>query len=65
MSQTITVRGMNCGHCEQTVESALEEVDGVSSAVADHETESATIEGTADGAALVGAVEDAGYEASI
>jgi len=64
MTQTITVEGMTCDHCEQTVEEALEALDGVTSATADRDVESATIEGSADPDALVSAVEDAGYEAS-
>ncbi|WP_135666973.1 heavy-metal-associated domain-containing protein [Halorhabdus rudnickae] len=64
MTQTITVEGMTCDHCEQTVEEALEALDGVASATADRDDESATIEGAADPEALVSAVEDAGYEAS-
>jgi len=64
MGQTITVTGMSCGGCEQTVVEALEGVSGVESATADRETETATVEGDADTAALVDAVEDAGYEAS-
>lgn len=65
MSQKISVRGMSCGHCEQTVEEALEEVDGVSSAKADRESETATVEGDADTDVLVDVVTDAGYEASV
>jgi|GEM_PF-648360 len=61
---TITVRGMSCGGCEQTVVDALEDLDGVTSASADRETESATVEGDASVDDLVAAVEDAGYEAS-
>ncbi|RKD89270.1 heavy-metal-associated domain-containing protein [Halopiger aswanensis] len=64
MSQTITVEGMSCEHCEQTVEEALEDVEGVSEATADSDAETATVEGSADPDALVGAVEDAGYDAS-
>lgn len=64
MSQTITVEGMTCEHCEQTVEEALEEVDGVTSASADRDAESATIEGVAESDDLVTVVEDAGYDAS-
>jgi copper chaperone CopZ len=64
MSETITVEGMTCGHCEQTVEEALEDVDGVTSASADRETESVTVEGNADTAELISAVDEAGYEAS-
>lgn len=64
MSQQITVDGMSCDHCEQTVEEALEALDGVTAATADQESGSATIEGSADPEALVSAVEDAGYDAS-
>jgi copper chaperone CopZ len=64
MTQTITVEGMTCEHCEETVEEALEGVDGVTAASADRDAESATIEGTADSDALVDAVDDAGYDAS-
>ncbi len=34
----VTVEGMMCGHCEATVKKALEKVDGVVSAKADHTT---------------------------
>ncbi|MCG1003519.1 MULTISPECIES: heavy-metal-associated domain-containing protein [Halobacterium] len=64
MSRTITVEGMSCGGCESTVEDALEGVAGVESASADRERDAATVEGDADADALVGAVEDAGYDAS-
>ncbi|MFC7166500.1 heavy-metal-associated domain-containing protein [Halospeciosus flavus] len=64
MSITITVEGMSCGGCEDTVESALSEVSGVESAEADREEGVATVEGDADVDDLVQAVEHAGYEAS-
>ena len=64
MSRTLTVEGMTCEHCEQTVEEALEGVVGVTDATADRETEQVTVEGDADPDAMVAAVEDAGYEAS-
>ena len=65
MSQTITVEGMSCEHCEQSVTEALEGVDGVEGATADRERASATVEGDADPAALVSAVNEAGYDASV
>lgn len=65
MSQTITVEGMSCDHCEQTVEEALEEVGGVTTATADHDAGTATVEGAAEPETLVSAVEDAGYDASV
>ncbi|WP_436900272.1 heavy-metal-associated domain-containing protein [Halovenus halobia] len=64
MSRTITVDGMSCEHCEQTVEDALEDVTGVTSASADREAGTATIDGEATPDALVTAVEEAGYEAA-
>ena len=63
MSSTITVEGMSCGHCEQTVENALHDVDGVSDARADREAETAMVEGDPDTTELVEAIEDAGYTA--
>lgn len=55
---------MSCGGCEQAVEDALTDIDGVSSAAADHEGETVAVEADAgvSDAALAAAVEDAGYE---
>ena len=64
MSQTLTVDEMSCEHCEQTVEEALEGVEGVTEATADHESDTVTVDGSADPESLVRAVEDAGYDAS-
>lgn len=63
MTTTISVAGMACGHCEQTVEEALRSVSGVTDATADREAERANVDGAADVSALVEAVEDAGYTA--
>lgn len=60
---TITVEGMSCEGCEQTVEEALRGVAGVSDVVVDREAGQADVEDDADIAALVGAVKDAGYTA--
>lgn len=65
MAQTITVTGMSCGGCESTVESALEELDGVTGVSADNETDSVTVEGDADTDTIVAAIEDAGYEPAV
>lgn len=64
MGKIITVEGMSCEHCEQTVEDALQSVGGVTDASADHESGQASVDGDADVMALVQAVEDAGYTAS-
>lgn len=63
MTTTLTVEGMSCGNCESAVVDALEGVDGVTEATADHETDSATAEGDVDPLDLVIAVDEAGYDA--
>ncbi|MFC6772125.1 heavy-metal-associated domain-containing protein, partial [Halorubrum pallidum] len=47
MSRTITVEGMSCDHCEQSVEEALSGVAGVTDARADRERDTAIVEGDA------------------
>ena len=64
MPTIITVEGMSCGHCEQTVEEALKGVRGVTDATADRDAGQARVDGEAEVATLVQAVEDAGYTAS-
>lgn len=64
MTTEITVEGMDCGGCENAVETALESVTGVESAAADRTAERATVEGDARTDELVAAVEDAGFSAS-
>jgi len=63
MTTTLTVEGMSCAHCEQSVAEALTDVEGVTDVVVDRETESATVEGDAAEGALVAAVDEAGYSA--
>lgn len=60
----ITVKGMMCAHCEAHVKQALEKLDGVDSAVANHEENLVTLETTAEvpEADIKAAVEGAGYE---
>ena len=65
MATTMTVKGTSCEHRKQTTEETLQDVAGVSDARADRETDSATIEGDPDSAALVQAAADAGYKASV
>jgi copper chaperone CopZ len=64
MSTTLTIEGMSCEHCEQTVEEALKGVSGVRDAEADRDAKRATVDGDADPDALVAAVEEAGYDAT-
>ena len=60
----ITVKGMMCGHCEAHTKEALEKIDGVVSATANHETNSVVIETSKEvaEAEIKAAVEAAGYE---
>lgn len=67
MKKVINVEGMMCGHCKMHVEKALLAVEGVASANANLESNTATVELTAevDDKALIDAINDAGYKASI
>ncbi len=60
----IKVNGMMCAHCEAHVKKALEEIDGIDSAVASHEENLVTITNSkdVDEALIKAAVTDAGYE---
>lgn len=60
---TLDVEGMTCASCAGRVERALRAVPGVSDAAVNLAVERATVSGGADPAALVRAVEQAGYTA--
>ena len=62
MATELKIEGMMCGHCKAAVEKALSGVEGVTGVTVDLEGKKATVEGTADRAALEKAVTDAGYE---
>ncbi|SDZ90821.1 Cu2+-exporting ATPase [Lachnospiraceae bacterium NK3A20] len=59
------VTGMSCAACQQHVEKAVSKVPGVTSCDVSLLTNSMTVQGTADSAAVIHAVENAGYGASI
>jgi copper chaperone len=68
MSDTIqlTINGMTCKHCVAAVEKALAAVDGVEEVIqVTLEPGGATLKGHASTEALIAAVKDAGYEASL
>ena len=67
MTKTLNVTGMMCQHCVAHVKKALEGVDGVSTVDVNLEAGTATVK-AADSVtdeALVAAVVDAGYEATV
>ena len=61
---TLDVEGMMCAHCEARVKKALEAVEGVVSATASHESNTAVVEtnGRVDAEALKAAVEAQDYK---
>lgn len=63
--QIIAIEGMTCASCVARVERALLRVPGVQEASVNLATEKASVTGNADPAALVSAVEGAGYDATI
>ena len=64
LEKTIHVEGMMCGHCENAVNTALEKLEGVASAEADHEKGIARVvlKKEVPNAILKKAVEDEGYQ---
>jgi len=60
-----TITGMSCAACSARVQKAAGEVPGVTSAEVNLLTNSMNVEGTADPAAVIRAVEDAGYGAAL
>ncbi len=57
-----TVTGMTCGHCKKSVLNEVLQVEGVAAADVDLEAGTLTVRGgTFDDAAIVKAVDEAGY----
>ena len=65
MAQKYNVTGMTCSACSSHVEKAVRAVPGVESVSVNLLTNSMQVEGTAPEAAVIRAVEDAGYGASV
>ena len=62
----LKIEGMTCGHCVKAVTEALAEVPGVDKVVdVNLEQKEATVSGNPQAEALVGAIEEAGYEARV
>lgn len=64
MESIIKVEGMTCGHCKQSVEGALEKLDGVTSAAVDLEAGDVTVthEDNVTKEAMSEAIESQGYD---
>lgn len=63
--QKYNVTGMSCAACSARVEKAVSKVDGVASVAVNLLTNSMTVEGEAGSEAVIKAVVDAGYGASL
>lgn len=61
----INVEGMTCGHCKSSVEGALHNLDGVSTAAVNLEDNNVTVEYNdtiVDRGKMIEAIEDQGYD---
>ena len=65
MKTKLKVSGMTCMHCVGAVKKALEQVPGVESADVSLEQAQALVSGSADAAAMVAAIKEAGYSAEV
>ncbi|MFN3764309.1 MAG: heavy-metal-associated domain-containing protein [Aliihoeflea sp.] len=66
MEIRLEIDGMTCGGCVKSLTRVLEAVPGVDNAKVDLETASARVDGDQlDAKALIGAVEDAGFDARV
>ena len=64
MSATYTVTGMTCGHCESAVREEVGQLAGVESVEVSADTGVLTVSGEVDDAAVLAAVDEAGYQAA-
>ena len=65
MANTITysVPGVSCAHCKHAIEGEVSQVGGVESVDVDLDSKTVTVSGDPlDEAAIVGAIDEAGYE---
>jgi len=62
---TLKVSGMTCNHCVMAVTKALGSVPGVEAADVSLEKAQAVVKGSADAQALIAAVKEEGYEATL
>ncbi|WP_018183587.1 heavy-metal-associated domain-containing protein [Kaistia granuli] len=58
---TLTVKDMSCGHCAATIEKAVKGVDPAARVGTDLPTKTVRVESAVDAAAIVAALDEAGY----
>lgn len=59
------VTGMSCGHCEAAIRSELDGMTGVDGVEVSAQTGRLVVTGTPDIAAVIAAVDEAGYQAEL
>lgn len=57
--------GLHCGNCVKSVEKALREVAGVESVSVSLDPQQAVVEGSPDPKALIDAIDEMGFEATL
>lgn len=62
--KNFAIEKMSCGHCVNTIETAVNALVGVASSQANLETKTITVTGSASAAEIMKALSHAGYEAS-
>ncbi len=62
---TFNVEKMMCGGCVSAVEKALQALDGVEQVEVDLEAKQAKVEGSVDAEAVIAALTEAGYPATL
>jgi copper chaperone CopZ len=61
-TRTWSVPGVSCEHCKAAIEGELAKVPGVSTADVDVGAKTVTVTGDASDAAIVAAIDEAGYD---
>lgn len=64
LSDTYHVPAISCGHCKQTIETGLADLDGVSTVTVDIEAKSVDVAGTAATESVRRRLDDLGYPAA-
>jgi copper chaperone len=62
---TLSIPDMTCAHCKQRVTTALSAVPGAQEVTIDLVTRHAVVDGTAEAPALLSALDQAGYPATV
>jgi copper chaperone len=62
MERTFDVPGISCGHCKAAIEAEVGEVPGVTLVDVDVDARTVRVLGDVEEAAIVAAIDEAGYE---